>query len=476
MVSIIITALIFILPVQVQAASEQDFFTAVEDVAKKVGPAVVSIKTERTERYRTYSNGFGGSPYHDEFFNRFFEDFFGGSPQFEQRRQGLGSGVIIDKEGYILTNEHVVVGADRITVVLPDGRSFKGELKGTDPRSDLAVIKVTAADLPVATLGDSEQLRIGQWVVAIGNPFGHVLADPEPTVTSGVVSALHRSLPNTSMRDTDYSDLIQTDAAINPGNSGGPLVNLKGEVVGINVAIFSTTGGYQGIGFAIPANYAKIVVEQLIKGKKVVYGWVGIGIQDLNYQLSQYFQLPSPDGVLIEKIMPGGPAESAGLKEGDIILEADGVKIRNSGNLIKYIGTAAVGKKVSLKILRDGKSMEVPVIVGTRPSFNEEMASSSEPTAPGDIPQEPQEWRGISVREIPEAIRSRANLQNVQGVIIFDIQSNSSAQDAGLQKGDIIIAINKNPVTSILDFNRITHELKGSCLIRTLRGYFVIPE
>ncbi len=209
------------------AAEEPNLITAVSDVAQKTGPAVVAIKTEKTQRYQAQDRYFG-SPYDDESMSQFFQDFFGLRPEYEEKMLGLGSGVIIDPRGYILTNDHVVQGADKITVTLPDGRKFDGELTGVDVRSDLAVVKITAPDIPVAVIGSSESLKIGQWVVAIGNPFGNILDDPQPTVTSGVISALHRTLPQTAKMDSDYSDLIQTDAAINPGNSGGPLVNLNG--------------------------------------------------------------------------------------------------------------------------------------------------------------------------------------------------------------------------------------------------------
>ena len=212
-------------------------------------------------------------------------------PDRDYKQVGLGSGVIIDSSGYILTNQHVIDQADKIKVTLSDGREFKGEIKGQDARSDLAVIKIVAKDLPAVELGNSEKLRIGEWVVAIGNPFGFALEGAEPTVTVGVISALHRSLGKILSRNRDYTDLLQTDAAINPGNSGGPLVNLKGEVVGINVAIFSTSGGYQGIGFAIPINAAKRIISQLIAGKEVLYGWLGITIQDLTEDMAKYFGL-----------------------------------------------------------------------------------------------------------------------------------------------------------------------------------------
>ena len=240
---------------------------AIINVANTTGKAVVSISTEHTakigggKRYY-FSYPFGSSPGEDESFRRFFDDFFGEMPEREYKQIGLGSGVIIDQEGYILTNEHVINDADKIKVTLSDGRDFKGEVKGRDARADLAIIKINASNLPVASLGDSDNLKIGQWMAAIGNPFAFAMQNPEPTVTVGVISALHRSLGRLSSRDSDYNDLIQTDAAINPGNSGGPLVSLKGEVVGINVAIFSTTGGYEGVGFAIPINNVEINNDQ----------------------------------------------------------------------------------------------------------------------------------------------------------------------------------------------------------------------
>ncbi|MDD5254616.1 MAG: trypsin-like peptidase domain-containing protein, partial [Candidatus Omnitrophica bacterium] len=285
-------------PAQAASAVVTGMEDAVVNVANTAGKAVVSISTEITSKSQGvrrfyFGQPFGESPFGGNDLERFFNDFFGEIPEREYKQTGLGSGVIIDQEGYILTNEHVVRGADKITVTLSDGREFKGEVKGQDMRSDLAVIKINANSLPIASLGDSDGLRIGQWVVAIGNPFGFALENPEPTVTAGVISALHRSLGRGLSRgERDYNDLIQTDAAINPGNSGGPLVNLKGEVIGINVAIFSTSGGYQGIGFAIPVNNAKRILSRLIEGKKILYGWMGVTIQDLTGEMSSYFGLP----------------------------------------------------------------------------------------------------------------------------------------------------------------------------------------
>ena len=319
---------------------------AVINVANTAGKAVVSISAERTTKVSTgrrfvYRSPFGESPFgEDEFFRKFFDDFFGQMPEREYKQFGLGSGVIVDPQGYILTNEHVIDGADKIKVTLPDGREFKAELKGEDPRADLAIIKINAHNLPAAAWGDSDNLRIGQWVVAIGNPFGFALQNPEPTVTAGVISALHRSIGKSVGRDRDYNDLIQTDAAINPGNSGGPLVNLKGEIVGINVAIFTTSGGYQGIGFAIPSNAAKRIMSNLIQGKKILYGCLGVTVQGLSEDMAKYFGLSDKNGVLVAKVLENGPAQKSGIKESDIIKQFDNKPVNNVRELLSVVGKA----------------------------------------------------------------------------------------------------------------------------------------
>jgi serine protease Do len=452
------------------------FEDAVINVANTAGKAVVSISTEQTTKIRggrSYSFsvpfGQGESPFGEEDpFRRYFDDFFGQMPDREYKSVGLGSGVIIDPEGYILTNEHVIDAADKITVTLSDGREFKGEVKGKDIRSDLAVIKVNAHNLPVASLGDSNNLKIGQWVVAIGNPFGFALQNPEPTVTAGVIGALHRSLGRVVARDRDYSDLIQTDAAINPGNSGGPLVNLKGEVVGINVAIFSTSGGYQGVGFAIPINNATRIIANLKEGKKILYGWLGVTVQDLNVDLAKYFGVQDKKGVLIAKVLENGPAQKAGIKESDIIKQFDNKPVNNVRELLNVVALSEVGKKVKVVLMRDKKEMTVELSVGERPqNLSETEAASGEGISAGN-------WRGLEIEGITPENSRRFRIEEKAGVVVVNIEPNSAAEEAGLIPGEVILEINKQPVNNKADYDKITRGLKGNALVRTSRGYFLV--
>ncbi len=435
------------------------------DVAKRVGPAVVSISTEATEHVRVSRRNFGGSPFSnfdDDLFNRFFRDFMGELPEREFKQRGLGTGVLIDEQGYILTNEHVIHGADKVTVTLPDGREFKGEIKGADIRSDLAVVKIQAKNLPVAELGDSDQVMIGQWAIAIGNPFGFAVGSSEPTVTVGVISAVNRAL-RLGRDDRNYSNLIQTDAAINPGNSGGPLVNLKGQVIGINVAIFSTTGGYQGIGFAIPINIAKRVVGDLIQGKKILYGWLGINVQDITEDLAKYFGLEAKEGVIVAQVLTDSPAQKAGIKEGDVIRTFDGEKLKDVRDLLNRVGRAPVGKKVKLGILHDKRPMDVQVEIGKRPEESEVEAGKA-----GEA------WRGIKVTAITPDLASRLGLEVREGVVVTEVAPGSPAEEAGLREGDLILGLNQQPVRSVTDFNNLTRSFKGDVLVKTARGYAIL--
>ena len=437
---------------------------AVINVANTVGKAVVSISTEHTAKVgpgvKFYFRGPSGgtSPEEDELLRRFFDQFFGGAPEREYRQMGLGSGVIVDSKGYILTNEHVISGADKIKVTLPDGREFAGEVVGKDTRSDLAIVKINAQNLPAVILGNSDNLKIGEWVVAIGNPFGFAMPNPEPTVTVGVISASHRSLGRIASVDRDYNNLIQTDAAINPGNSGGPLVNLKGEVIGINVAIISSTGGYQGIGFAIPINNAKKIMASLKEGKKILYGWLGVTVQDLTDDLAQQFGLSEAKGVLIADVMDNSPAQKAGLQAGDIIIELDNQTINNVREVLDIVSSLEVGKTIDIEIMRDKKKISLEATIGERPE------------APENITYAPKEsnvkWRGLTVQELDPA---------TEGVVIVNVESMSPADEAGLMPADVIVEINKQPIRNLADYNKVTGTInKESVLARTLRGYFVI--
>ncbi|MCM8763638.1 MAG: Do family serine endopeptidase [Candidatus Omnitrophica bacterium] len=466
---VIITARLNFMP-QSQALSQGetgDILNALESafikVAEEVGPAVVSISTEATEVIGGGDLFF--KPFGNDFFDDFFNEFFGEVPRRKFKRMGIGSGVIVHKDGYILTNQHVIEGAQKIVVTLPDGREFKGEVKGVDARGDLAVIKISAHNLPVAKLGNSDGVKIGQWSIAIGNPFGFAINNPKPTVTIGVVSALNRSLPRTSRRGRLYTGLIQTDAAINPGNSGGPLVNIKGEVIGINVAIFSTSGGFQGVGFAIPINTAKAVLQKLIEGKKISYGWLGVNIQDIDEKIMDYLGLPDREGVIVAEVLPETPAEKAGLKEGDIIKTYEGEKIKDTNDLLVKVGYTPIGKKIRLGIIRDKKEIDIEVVVGERP---EEFETVKGKTA--------ESWRGMEVKTLTSEEAKRRNLGISRGVIIVKVEEDSPAEEAGLSEGDVILSINNIPIKNVDDYQKVIGSAKGDCLVRTQRGFVVLKE
>jgi serine protease Do len=293
------------------------------------------------------------------------------------------------------------------------------------------------------------------------------MQNPEPTVTIGVISALHRALGRALSQYRDYNDLIQTDAAINPGNSGGPLVNLRGEVVGINVAIFSTSGGYQGIGFAIPVNSAKRVISRLIEGKKILYGWLGVTVQDLSEDLAKHFGLPDKNGVLVAKILEKSPAQKAGMKETDIIKQFDDKPINSVRELLSIVGNTEVGRKVKVLVIREKKLLTLEVEIGERPQDLEQIAQQGVPSG---------NWRGLEVEDLSSDKVKRFRIEENKGVVVVDVQPNSPADEAGIISGDVISEINRQTVKNISDYEKITRVLKGNALVRTSRGYFLIKE
>ena len=408
------------------------------EVAKKVQPAVVNITTEKTVTVKPWER-FG-----DDFFKGSpFEDFFRGfgfSPrekekEFRQKQRSGGSGVIVDKEGYVLTNNHVVEGVDKVKVRLNDGREFTATVKGQDKRTDLAVLQIKSKDLPAALLGDSDKLEVGEWAIAIGSPFGL-----EHTVTVGVISAKGRSGLGTGT----YEDFIQTDASINPGNSGGPLLNIDGEVIGINAMIIQPG---TGIGFAIPINMAKEILNDLIKQGKVVRPWLGISAQDLTPEMMEHFKVKEKDGVLVGQVYPGTGAEKAGLTSGDIIKSVDDKAIKNVNELVREILKKKVGQKVKLSIIRDGKTMTLDVTTSTQPD-KPEMAKEKES-------RESEERLGAKVQELTPQLASQYGISGVKrGVVVIAVEDGSVADEMGLQEGDVIQEINRKKTDSMKDFDK----------------------
>ena len=431
--------LVLVLPAWSLNAAERitakDWRNGFVEVAKKVKPSVVAIRSERTVSVSP-GEGFG----EDFFKGTPFEDFFKqhGAPPVKRKQMGEGSGVIVDPKGYILTNYHVVAGAEKITIHLFDGRELVGTVRGTDSRTDLAVVHVDATDLPVATLGDSDKIQVGEWAIAIGSPFGL-----EETITVGVISAKGRSGLGTG----NYEDFIQTDASINPGNSGGPLVNIDGEVVGINAMIIQPG---QGIGFAIPINLARSIMLELISTGKVIRPWVGIGLQDITPDLMKFFNLKEKEGALISQVYGESPAEKAGLKVGDVVIEVDGAKIKNSQDVVREVLKKKVGQKVNFVVLREGKRLEISVATAQMP----EKIGQRGPAKPA------KEWFGLRVSNVTPDIAKQLGLTKTEGVVIVGVQPNSTAQAAGLKPGDIILEVNHQKIFNEKDYRTAMEKTK----------------
>ena len=406
-------------------------------LAETVSPAVVHIRVVKTVKSEGPAFGpFNRNPFGDnEQFRDFFSHRFGPQRRPEFKQPGLGSGFIIDKAGYIVTNNHVVDGADSIKVILKDETEYNAEVIGRDPVTDIALIKIEAKhDLPSVPLGSSDNLKVGEWVTAIGSPFGL-----QYTVTAGIVSAKGRVIGS-----GPYDDFIQTDASINPGNSGGPLINMQGQVVGINTMIIA---GGQGIGFAIPIDLAKSIVTQLKTNGQVTRGWLGITIQDLKGQLAEYYGVSGKIGVLVASVVPGDPADQAGIQPKDIITEINGEEVTSSRDLTKLAANLGVGDTAKVTILRNGKSKTLEIQIGKRPMT---MASASESRQ-----KEKQGEYGFKVTDLTPEMARRLNIEETSGVIVVGVAPNSQADTAGVQQGDLIIEINHKDIGSVKDFKAL---------------------
>ncbi|MCK4486708.1 MAG: DegQ family serine endoprotease [Desulfobacterales bacterium] len=431
------------------------------DVAMAVSPAVVNIRTEKIIRgggpvFRHFQSPFGKEdPFHD-----FFERFFGDIPRRDFKQRSLGSGFFIDKEGYIVTNNHLIENADKIKVKLKNGKEYDAEIVGRDVKTDIALIKIKSwRDFQAVKWGDSDALKVGEWVVAIGSPFGL-----EHTVTAGIVSAKGRVIGS-----GPYDDFIQTDASINPGNSGGPLINMKGEVIGINTAIVSRSGGNVGIGFAIPINLARGIIEQLKASGTVTRGWLGVSIQDLTPDLAEYYGVKDGKGALIGEVFEGDPADKAGIKPKDVIIEVDGDKIDDSRDLSQKIAEIRVGDKITIKVVRSGKELTFRVDIAKRTEDKESLALKQ--------PME-ETVLGMTVSALTKELARRFNISETEGVVVVSVEQEGPADKADVQEGDLILEIDHKPIKTLDDYqSQIEKVKKGETvpfLIKRKRGFLAL--
>jgi serine protease Do len=436
------------LSVSEKPVTRETGITSFAPVVKKVTPSVVKVYVSATVKQTAHQipDEFSNNP----FFRRFFGDDFGGQ-QFGRnmpmpKQHGMGSGVIVTKDGYLLTNNHVVDNADEVKVALGDGREFSAKVIGKDPKSDIAVLKIDAKDLPAVELADSDKIEVGDVVLAIGNPFG-----VGQTVTSGIISATSRG-----SLGLDYEDMIQTDAAINPGNSGGALIDAEGRLIGINTAILSRSGGNQGIGFAVPVNLARSVMEGLVKDGRVVRGFMGVNIQDLTPTLAKEFGVKESSGALVAAVTPKSPAEKAGLRDGDIITEFNGKTVKDGRHLKLQVAQTAPGTAVPVKVLRDGKSKSFDVTVKELPGSELASKKSSD-----DADNATDALHGVAVGDIDAATKQQLKLPaNLNGAVITQVDPNSAAYESGLREGDVILEINRKPVKSAEDAVQLTENVK----------------
>ncbi|MFA6052015.1 MAG: DegQ family serine endoprotease [Methylobacter sp.] len=424
------------------------------EMVKANGASVVNISTtqkalpesERPPEEQPLPEGI--PPEMEELFRRFFNEQGGG---YEPRdTTSLGSGFIISADGYVLTNHHVVKDADEIVVKFSDRRELLAKLIGSDARTDVALLKVEAKELPAVSIGDPNKLQVGEWVLAIGSPFGF-----EQSVTAGIVSAKGRSLPG-----GNYVPFIQTDVAINPGNSGGPLFNMDGKVVGINSQIYSRTGGFMGLSFAIPMDVVMNVVDQIKASGKASHGWLGVQIQDVTRELAESFGMKKPQGALVAKIIPGSPAEKAGLQIGDIITEFNGQQIETSGDLPPMVGITPIDEKATLKIIRQGENKTIEFKVGLLPDEDEKLAKAKEPAKPAN------KRLGVSVIDLTDVQREALQV-NKNGVLVQEV-AKGAAKDAGILRGDVILRIQNNIVRDVADFDKIVKKLPAGKSVAVL--------
>ncbi len=438
---------IMLLPLPV-AAQLPDF----TDLVEKQGPTVVNISTTQTVRNPL---GLPQIPQlqEDDPFYEFFRRFVPNPGPREFQNNSLGSGFIISADGYVMTNAHVVEAADEITVKLNDKREFKAKVIGADRRTDIALLKIEATGLPAVRFGDPNKLKVGEWVIAIGSPFGF-----ESTVTAGIVSAKGRSLPQ-----ENFVPFIQTDAAVNPGNSGGPLFNLRGEVVGINSQIYSRTGGFMGLSFAIPIDVANDVATQLKTAGKVSRGRIGVVIQPVTKELAESFGLPKPSGALVSSVEKGSPADKAGIEAGDVILKFGGRDVNSSEDLPRLVGSTKPGSKVNVQLMRNKAGREVSVVVGEMPE-EARTAQRQQRRGPGGKPAEPVSRFGMTLSE-PTA-EQRNQLKISGGVLVEDVQG--AAARAGIRRGDIILAVNNQDVKSLDQFGQLMGQFEKGRIVALL--------
>ncbi len=438
---------------------------AFKKIARKVAPAVVHITSvDRIEGEELSSSRNGMRMPDDDLLRRFFGDRFGELdipymqgmlPQMPRERRGTGSGVIVRDDGVILTNNHVIANADDVVVRLSDGREFNAVVLGTDAESDLAVIQIDAGVVPAATLGDSESAEAGEWVLAIGNPFGL-----DQTVTSGIISASGR----TGLGLATFENFLQTDAAINPGNSGGPLVNLYGEVIGINTAINTRTGGSDGVGFAIPSRMARNVLDSILQSGRVERGWLGVYVQPLDQDLAASFGLETSDGALISNVVDDGPAKDAGLQVGDIVIAVNGAAIATPNDLIANVAESAPGDIARLGVLRDGRPVEIELELGERPGAHRSVSAERERQPKADHARS----LGIAVQNLTSEVAEQLNYEGEGGVVVSEVRPGSPAASVGLRRGDVIARIGSASVSTIQDFDDAIENVDLSKGIRML--------